>query len=118
MTIFKSNIYKKIEEVVIDKNVGAGIAKLVEGENLSMHIAMVSNKLKPHYHKERDEIYFIIRGKGIIKINEEEIEVKEGDAILIPKGSIHSIRPINKDIEFIFISAPPFNPEKDRYMID
>jgi len=45
-----------------------------------------------HLQKE-DEIYYVISGKGKIKMNGETFAVKPGDAILTRPGSSHSIEP-------------------------
>ena len=47
-----------------------------------------------HIHeKENDyeEIYYIIAGKGRMTINDDEVLVKKGDAILIPPGVEHGL---------------------------
>lgn len=43
-----------------------------------------------HLQKE-DEVYYIISGKGEMKLNNETYNVKPGDAILTRTGSSHSI---------------------------
>lgn len=45
-----------------------------------------------HNHENEEEVYYIIKGKGIVEDNGEEAEVSEGDAILTGGGSGHSIR--------------------------
>jgi mannose-6-phosphate isomerase-like protein (cupin superfamily) len=49
-----------------------------------------------HSH-EQEQCYYIIKGKGLMIIDEESEEVKEGDAILIPSGSTHGIENIGDD---------------------
>ncbi len=115
------NIWVKVKEAKFDPEVGIAISKLAEGENASVHVAIVNPgvKLKDHYHKFRDEIYVILKGKGEIRLNDRYIEVVEGDVVLIPKGTIHSIRNIGDEVLiFLFMSSPPFDPEHDRYIVD
>jgi mannose-6-phosphate isomerase-like protein (cupin superfamily) len=46
------------------------------------------------YHlQERDEIYYIMSGKGVIKINDRSFNVETGDAILTRPGNSHSLAP-------------------------
>lgn len=45
-----------------------------------------------HLQKE-DEIYYVISGNGMMKMNGETFAVKPGDAILTRPGSSHSIAP-------------------------
>ena len=54
-----------------------------------------------HLQKE-DEIYYIVSGDGIMKMNDETFKVKAGDAILTRPGSSHGLRPDgNKDLVII-----------------
>lgn len=114
-----SNIEERVGNVKLDPKVGIGLTELVKGENISFHVAVVKEEIKPHYHKERDEVYYIVKGRGIMRVNEEKRDVKEGDVILIPKGSVHSLKNTEKEaLILVFASSPPFAPEKDRYFLE
>src|SRR5262249_19777088 len=45
----------------------------------------------PHYHPKAEEIYYILRGTGRMRIDAETTEVGPGDAIAIPPGQVHQI---------------------------
>ena len=50
------------------------------------------------YHlQEKDEIYYIIQGKGEMTMNGKTFSVKAGDAILTRPGNSHGLQPIGKD---------------------
>ena len=55
-----------------------------------------------HKHKENEEVYIILKGKGIIDIDGEQIEVKEGSVVKIKPEGIRNIENPN-DEEMIFI---------------
>lgn len=44
-----------------------------------------------HYHATSEEIYFITAGRGRLRIEQEEAEVKPGDAIAILPGQRHKL---------------------------
>jgi mannose-6-phosphate isomerase-like protein (cupin superfamily) len=44
-----------------------------------------------HYHPRAEEIYFILEGRGTMRIEGETREVEPGDAIAIPNGLRHKI---------------------------
>lgn len=44
---------------------------------------------EPHSHSDHEELYYIIRGKGKITVDEVETRVRDGDLIYIPENSIH-----------------------------
>jgi mannose-6-phosphate isomerase-like protein (cupin superfamily) len=47
----------------------------------------------PHSHPTH-EFYYIISGRGIMKIGDEEREVAQGDLVRIPPDAVHSIWPL------------------------
>ena len=46
---------------------------------------------EPHKHDDHEEVYYIINGKGTIKIGEESARFRDGDVIYIPEKKTHSI---------------------------
>lgn len=52
-----------------------------------------------------EEIYFILKGRGIMQVQEERKEVKEGDAIWIPAGAPHSLENHAKEETAILVIA-------------
>jgi quercetin dioxygenase-like cupin family protein len=61
-------------------SMSAGVAELVSG-----------GELRPHRH-EQPEIYFILEGTGIVRIDGHETVVKAGTAVFIPGNAEHGIR--------------------------
>lgn len=53
--------------------------------------------IEPHstigYHKHvgNEEVYYIIEGTGVMKVNEEEFEVSPGDAVNTQSGDSHGL---------------------------
>lgn len=43
-----------------------------------------------HYHKGVDEVYFVIKGKGKVHVNDEVADIAYGDAVPVIAGEIHS----------------------------
>lgn len=40
-------------------------------------------------HPQKDRIYYIVKGRGMVTIGSETRNITEGELILIPKGSSH-----------------------------
>ena len=49
-------------------------------------------KVEPHSHPTH-EFYYILAGRGIMQIDDEQREVAQGDLVHIPPDAIHSIWP-------------------------
>ena len=56
-----------------------------------------------HKHEDHEEIYYIIKGKGRIRIGTEESTFQEGDVIYIPEKEFHTITNDHDDemVEFL-----------------
>ena len=69
-----------------------------EDEFLSTIRGIVANiinpgeAMKPHQHENVEHVYFILSGVGIVRIGDEEQEVREGDAIYMPPRLTHNLR--------------------------
>src|SRR5262245_11123215 len=57
------------------------------------------------YHLQReDEIYYVLSGRGLMKIDGKEFEVGPGDAVLTRPGSSHGLKQIGKEDLVILIN--------------
>src|SRR5262245_20575943 len=44
---------------------------------------------KLHYHKQTDEIYYVIDGQGTMVLDDEQIELHKGVVVYVPRGVKH-----------------------------
>jgi mannose-6-phosphate isomerase-like protein (cupin superfamily) len=44
---------------------------------------------KLHYHKQTDEIYYVIDGQGTMVLDEDTIELHRGVVVYVPRGVKH-----------------------------
>ena len=50
----------------------------------------------PHQHPTH-EFYYMMSGRGIMTIGDENREVQQGDLVYIPPDAVHSLRPISEN---------------------
>ncbi len=63
----------------------------------------------PHHHPQTEEIYYILVGRGRMRIGDEEQIVGPGDAITIPPGLEHQITNIGSVVlKFLCCCAPGY----------
>jgi quercetin dioxygenase-like cupin family protein len=48
----------------------------------------------PHSHPTH-EFYYVLRGRGIMTIEDDERQIAQGDLVHIPPGAVHSLRPVS-----------------------
>ena len=59
---------------------------------LNANIINPGTAVEPHRHESVEHVYFILSGVGIVRIGDEEQEVREGDAIYMPPRLPHNLR--------------------------
>ena len=93
--------------------------KLLASDSLcSTFFIVIPGEVKMHYHAFHSENVMVIEGKGIMKLGDKEFEIKEGDLIVIPRGTKHSVkRTGEKPLKVISVQSPYFDG-KDRVMVD
>ncbi len=80
--------------------------------NQSLALARVDGCTAEHYHPVAEEIYYITHGTGRMRIDGEEREVGEGDAIAIPPGARHKLWNIGADtLQLLCCCAPAYEHE-------
>jgi mannose-6-phosphate isomerase-like protein (cupin superfamily) len=82
----------------------------VEKQSLAEASLPKGGATQRHYHKESEELYFLLEGDGVMEIDGESREVGPGDAILIPAGAWHQIT-ARSDLRFLCCCAPPYAHE-------
>jgi quercetin dioxygenase-like cupin family protein len=48
----------------------------------------------PHSHSTH-EFYYVLRGRGIMTIEDEDRPIAQGDLVHIPPDAVHSLRPVS-----------------------
>ncbi len=70
---------------------------VVKDNTLLNNLVVSSTDLKPHTstsghkHRGQEEVYFFVRGTGKMELDGKEINVKEGDTVLIEDGVFHKV---------------------------
>ncbi|MGQ9702054.1 MAG: cupin domain-containing protein [bacterium] len=84
----------------------------------SLAYAQVQKNRKTLKHCLRySEVYFILKGKGVMHIDAEKRIVKSGDTIYIPPGSVQFIENKGKrPLEFLCIVDPAWKPDCEKIL--
>jgi len=67
-----------------------------------------------HRIKTSSEVYYVLKGTGLMHIGDETAEVGAGDAVYIPPGSVQYIENTGKeDLAFLCIVCPSWRTEDE-----
>ena len=65
-----------------------------------------------HYHRDAEEIYFVLKGSGTLAVDGDTRRVRPGDAVLIPAGAWHTLENDgNSELIILCSCAPPYRHE-------
>jgi mannose-6-phosphate isomerase-like protein (cupin superfamily) len=65
-----------------------------------------------HGHPDNEQVYVIVRGRGVMQVADEMEEVGEGTLVFIPPGAAHAIKNTGDDpLVFVSATSPPFDPQ-------
>ena len=51
------------------------------------HVRIQDAKL--HYHEKTDEIYYVIEGEGTMIVNDQQLPLRQGVVVYVPRGARH-----------------------------
>jgi mannose-6-phosphate isomerase-like protein (cupin superfamily) len=80
----------------------------VEKQSLAEASMKPGQATERHYHKNSEELYFLLEGTALMELDGASREVGPGDAILIPAGAWHQIT-AKTDLRFLCCCAPPYD---------
>lgn len=67
---------------------------------------------EPHVHKTAENIYYILKGQGVVELDDERHLVGPGMVVFIPAGVKHGISNTGfEDLIFIVAASPPQDME-------
>ena len=103
--------YKKSQD-------GVKIIELYKNKSYSFTYGELGPKEENKLHKmAMEEVYYIIQGKGIMVIEEEELAVKKGDVIIIKPNCKQKIRNCGRrKLAFYMIVNPPYESQKEEIL--
>lgn len=85
----------------------------IEGCSLAEEVLPVGAAVGRHHHLVTEEIYYILRGQGLMTVGEESREVTEGDAVFIPRGKAHTLENTGTEPMTILLVCGPAYDLKD-----
>lgn len=78
------------------------------GETLGLSLMTLAPNFRipfAHKHEGQEEVYVILRGSGRIKVEDEIVEVSEGDAIRFDKDTMRAVESGPEGVEFVAFGA-------------
>ncbi len=100
---------KKFEDIEFESQEGGEYKRLVPSEmteHLSVSLVKVpkGSATPKHVHEDNEQIYIILKGSGVMQINDQEEKVSGGMVTYTPKRSTQGIKNTEED-DLIYIAV-------------
>jgi len=80
----------------------------LKGMDFLAHAVLAPGNMIEAHADPYEEIYFILEGNGLIRVGDEEKEVKPMDATYLPAGIPHALTNTGEaDLKILVVAAPP-----------
>lgn len=86
-----------------------------ENETLSVKEEMIPSGAseQEHMHTRSEQLFYILSGHALFKLNKEEFELHQGDSIHVAPGIFHAIRnESNDELRILVISSPAIGQDR------
>jgi quercetin dioxygenase-like cupin family protein len=86
--------------------------------NLSVQISEIpAGSKQPVHNHDPEQCYYIIRGTGLMIMEEETKVVSAGDAVFIPSNKKHGIKNVGTDVlEYLTANSPVFGEQYENIL--
>ena len=90
----------------------------IRNQSLAEARLPVGGSTQEHYHGRTEEIYFILAGRGRMRIENELNEVSAGDAIAIQPGKKHKLWNIGEEPLRLLCCCSPSYEHSDTFITE
>jgi mannose-6-phosphate isomerase-like protein (cupin superfamily) len=126
------NIELELTKEPLDSAVGIKRIALIDGEHFGYHVAEIQTQVNAHVHRQGDETYHVLKGKGEIHLGqatfhdnqritvewEKPVEVRPGDVFNISQDYAHCLKNTGTEPLIIIFVCPPQHLTTDRYPVE
>jgi mannose-6-phosphate isomerase-like protein (cupin superfamily) len=67
-------------------------------------LAKIKGEFIWHHHEKEDEFFFVLKGKLLMRFRDKDVEVNEGEFIIVPKGVDH--KPVSEGETELLLLEP------------
>ena len=91
-------VVNRRQAAVISTPHGSEIRPLIDRTTSGVELCSLAEETLPpgaavtrHFHRETEEVYYVLAGAGVMTVGGSVREVAAGDAVYIPRGAEHTL---------------------------
>ena len=82
--------------------------------SLAEEVLLPGQTVTPHHHREIEEIYYVVAGRGLMTVGSQQQEVAAGDAVYVPRRHRHTLTNTGTEpIRLLLVCGPAFYYEDE-----
>lgn len=98
------------EKAVPDSLENIKVEKLAGDSLVSSFLIWIKVGVAAHFHADHSEHVMMLEGEGTLTLNGKHYDLKKGDMVFIPKGTVHSFaNTTDTPAKILSIQAPQFD---------
>jgi mannose-6-phosphate isomerase-like protein (cupin superfamily) len=71
-----------------------------------------------HYHVRAEELYLFAAGRGRLRLGDAELDVRPGDCVAIPPGTVHKLWNTGEDDLVLVCACSPAYSHEDTVLVE
>jgi len=91
------------------------VKKIADDSLCTSFLIWIRSGVKHHFHASHTECIYILEGEGLMEFGDTEFNVKAGDFVQVPRGTVHAVQ-ANVPMHVLSIQTPQFATD-DRVFI-
>lgn len=96
----KVNLYEKLS--LFDEYWSPRIVGELNGQQVKL--AKLKGEFIWHHHEHEDELFLVVKGRLLIRLQDEDINLEEGEFLIIPRGMEH--KPVAEEEAQVLLFEP------------
>ena len=112
-----SDIDKLLAKNPLGANENIKVVPLARSEHSAQVLVQVRDREPLHYHADSDITVFLVRGRGVLRLDRREHPVAAGDVLHVPRGVIHAYINQGPEVGVAIVSYSPAPGPDDRVLI-
>ena len=80
------------------------------GMSVGLYRLPVGAEDRQHPHAA-DEMYLVLRGRGTLRVRDQDVEVGPGSVVSVDHGEDHRFVEVTEDLQLLVVFAPPESPD-------
>lgn len=94
------------------REVAGHVSQETRNQSLAEATVPPGGETAEHFHVKSEEVYLFTRGRGRMRLGEEELEVADGDCVVIAPGTPHKLwNPGGEPMVLLCACAPAYRHE-------